>query len=81
MCLTASPIPAHERVMGRSKQRWFAKYEFNAPYLFCCSDCEPMTMKELLAMGDEDSLQRWENLSLGYTESAGLPALLTEIAR
>jgi hypothetical protein len=38
-------------------------------------------MKELLAIGDADSLQRWESLSLGYTESAGLPALLTEIAR
>jgi hypothetical protein len=40
-------------------QRFFAKYEFCSPYLLCCSDCEPLTMQELLAAADEDSLSRY----------------------
>jgi hypothetical protein len=39
-------------------QRFFAKYEFQSPYLLCCSDCEPLTMQELLAAADEDALSR-----------------------
>ena len=39
-------------------QRFFAKHEFSAPHLLCCSDCEPLAMAELLAMADEDSLRR-----------------------
>src|SRR6056297_1650582 len=34
-------------------ERYFAKHEFSAPYLLCCSDCEPLPMKELLEMADE----------------------------
>lgn len=44
------------------------------------SDVEPLTLPELLALADRDSLGRWESLSLGYTESSGLPALRDEIA-
>jgi hypothetical protein len=43
-------------------QRFFAKYEFCSPYLLCCSDCEPLTMQELLAAADEDSLSRCSTL-------------------
>lgn len=32
-------------------------------------------------MGDQDSLDRWNSLSLGYTEPLGLPALREEVAR
>ena len=31
-------------------------------------------------MADDDAQQRWQSLTLGYTESAGLPALRAEIA-
>lgn len=62
-------------------ERYFAKYEFTAPYLLSPSDCEPLSLKELLSMGDEDSLRQWENLWLGYTESQGHPALREEIAK
>jgi aspartate/methionine/tyrosine aminotransferase len=61
-------------------ERFFAKYEFSAPYLLSCSDAEPFTLKELLAMADEETYALWENLSLGYTESQGHPLLLQEIA-
>ena len=62
-------------------ERYFAKYEFSAPYLLSCSDCEPLTLKELLAMADPASLKLWTELSLGYTESPGHPLLRTEIAK
>jgi hypothetical protein len=39
-------------------QRYFAEYEFSTRYLLCCSDCESMNLKELLAVADDDSLAR-----------------------
>jgi hypothetical protein len=50
-------------------ERFFAKYEFTAPYLLCCSDCESFSLKEILEIADEESKKAWENLSLCYTES------------
>ncbi len=61
-------------------ERYFAKYEFSAPYLLSCSDAEPLTLTELLGMADEEIHTLWENLSLGYTESQGHHLLLHEIA-
>jgi aspartate/methionine/tyrosine aminotransferase len=60
-------------------ERYFAKYEFNAPYLLSSSDCESITIKELLSMApgvDEQFMQ----LNLGYTESEGHPVLREQIA-
>ncbi len=62
-------------------ERYFAKYEFSAPYLLSCSDCEALSQKELLAMADENSLKLWNDLKLGYTESQGHPVLREEIAK
>lgn len=62
-------------------ERYFAKYEFSAPYLLSCSDCEALTQKELLEMADENSLKLWNDLKLGYTESQGHPTLREEIAK
>lgn len=62
-------------------ERYLANYEFSAPYLLCCSDCQPLGRKELLDMADEESLELWENLSLGYTDCLGHPLLREEIAR
>ncbi|KAK9846212.1 hypothetical protein WJX84_010344 [Apatococcus fuscideae] len=61
-------------------ERYFAKHEFAAEHLLCCSDCEPLQIKQLLELADSDSLSRWENMNLAYTESQGLPALREEIA-
>ncbi len=55
-------------------ERFFAKYEFSSPYLLCCSDCETMSIAELLAFG-EDYSEEMAGLRLGYTESKGHPAL------
>lgn len=62
-------------------ERCFAKYEFSAPYLLSCSDCEPLNLKELFALGDKESQALWEKLKLGYTESQGHPLLREEIAK
>jgi len=62
-------------------ERHFARYEFTAPYLLCCSDCEALKLSELLAMADNESLKLWKELGLGYTESKGHPLLREEISR
>ncbi|MBP9759374.1 aminotransferase class I/II-fold pyridoxal phosphate-dependent enzyme [Candidatus Dojkabacteria bacterium] len=62
-------------------ERYFAKYEFSAPYLLSCSDCEPLTQKELLEFADDESKELFSNLWLGYTESQGHPKLREEITK
>ncbi len=62
-------------------ERFFARYEFNVRYLLSASDCESLTLTELLALAEPDALERWERLTLAYTDSQGDPALRAEIAR
>jgi aspartate/methionine/tyrosine aminotransferase len=61
-------------------ERYFARHEFSARYLLSCSDCEPLSLAELVAMADAESLESWRELRLGYTESAGHPLLREAIA-
>ncbi len=61
-------------------ERYFARHEFDAPYLLSSSDMETMRMGELLALADEEGRGMWEDLALGYTESQGHPLLREEIA-
>lgn len=61
-------------------ERYFAQYEFSAPYLLSPSDCEPLTLAELLSLADPETRRLWEDLWLGYTESRGLPGLRAEAA-
>lgn len=61
-------------------ERFFAKYEFSAKYLLCSSDTESVTLREALdEFADDECRSLFENLSLGYTESAGYPPLLDEL--
>ncbi len=62
-------------------ERYFAIYEFSAEHLLSPSDCESLTMQELIDNADAESLKMWHNLKLGYTESMGHPILREEIAR
>ncbi len=62
-------------------ERYFAKYEFTASYLLSCSDCEPLSLKEILALADNEALALWNDLKLGYTESHGHPLLRHEISK
>ncbi len=60
-------------------ERYFAKHEFNVKHLLCCSDCQSMSIRELLTLspGAEEEFLR---LRLGYTESRGSPSLRALIA-
>ncbi|MFP4018993.1 MAG: aminotransferase class I/II-fold pyridoxal phosphate-dependent enzyme, partial [Bacteroidales bacterium] len=62
-------------------ERYFAKYEFSSPYLLSCSDCEPLSLRELLSLADGESMKYWNLLNLGYTESQGNPVLRDEITK
>lgn len=62
-------------------ERYFAKYEFSAPYLLSPSDCESLSLQELLDWAESEGLELWERLGLGYTESQGHPLLRREIAQ
>jgi aspartate/methionine/tyrosine aminotransferase len=59
-------------------ERYFAKYEFNSEFLLCSSDCEAMSIADLLAL-ESGSAEKFQNVWLGYTESQGSPALRKEI--
>jgi len=60
-------------------EHYFAQYEFTTPYQLCNSDCETMTIEELLKLADT-SLEQLGQLSLGYTETLGHPDLRAAIA-
>ena len=60
-------------------ERYFAKYEFSTKYLLSSSDCDGYSMSDILSLATVDEKILWENLSLGYTESQGLPMLRDEI--
>ncbi|VEP12075.1 Aminotransferase class I and II [Hyella patelloides LEGE 07179] len=55
-------------------ERFFAQYEFKAPYLLCSSDCEAMTIEELLSL-ESGAVSQFHQTWLGYTESQGSPEL------
>src|ERR1041384_4656795 len=61
-------------------ERYFAKYEFNTEYLLCASDCESMSIADLLAL-EEGAVERFQNVWLGYTESEGSSSLRAEICK
>lgn len=61
-------------------ERYFAKHEFSVKYLMSSSDCESLSMRELLSMADHETLELWKNLRLGYTETQGHPILRKEIS-
>lgn len=63
-------------------ERFFARYEFTTEFLLCTSDCESMSVAELLALDeDPDAAQKLQQLRLGYTESQGGWALRSEICK
>jgi aspartate/methionine/tyrosine aminotransferase len=60
-------------------ERYFADREFAAPYQLSGSDCETLSVGDLLALVPGAAPQLAE-LRLGYTEPAGVPALRAAIA-
>ena len=62
-------------------ERFFAKHEFSTKYLLSASDCESLTMAEVLQMATPESRDLWDSLNLGYTESQGHSLLRVEVAK
>lgn len=60
-------------------EQFFAQYEFNTPWQLCNSDCETISVEELLKLADV-SMQDFGQLTLGYTESLGHTKLREMIA-
>jgi len=60
-------------------ERFFAIHEFTAPHLLCCSDCETITVGELLAK-EEKGVEELLAIPLMYSESLGDPQLREQIA-
>lgn len=61
-------------------ERFFSRHEFTAKYLLCSSDCESMSVRDLLAM-EEGAAERFQEVWLGYTESLGKPELRAAISQ
>jgi aspartate/methionine/tyrosine aminotransferase len=62
-----------------SIEAFFALYEFTTPHIICASDCESITVGELLALAGME-MADLADLHLNYTESQGNPALRAQIA-
>jgi aspartate/methionine/tyrosine aminotransferase len=60
-------------------EEFFARYEFTTPHHLCASDCETVTVAELLALAGTP-LSDLARLRLGYTESQGHPELRAAVA-
>jgi aspartate/methionine/tyrosine aminotransferase len=61
-------------------ERYFARHEFTTRHLLSSSDCEALSLKDLLALADDRERAAFEELRLGYTESPGHPELRARIA-
>jgi aspartate/methionine/tyrosine aminotransferase len=77
----AGPAAQTKRMRDFALEVYFSKWEFAAKYNLTGSDGENMTLAQLLALASPEDRAAFEDLSLGYTETFGAPALRAEIAR
>jgi len=61
-------------------ERYFARYEFTTEYVLGASDCETLSVAEILAL-EPGADRGLSSLRLGYTETKGAPSLRREIGR
>lgn len=71
------------RSLGLHKMQKFHMEKLNgwehAIHQLAASDCEPLSLAELLALADDECRAKWESLSLGYPPGRGDELLLEEI--
>lgn len=60
-------------------ERWYERYEFTTELMLSSSDCEAVSVADLLAL-EPDARNRLDGLRLGYTEVPGSPELRAAIA-
>ncbi|MBD9647391.1 pyridoxal phosphate-dependent aminotransferase [Ensifer sp. ENS09] len=58
----------------------FSRWEFSARHHMTASDSQTTSMRDLLALADAEDRAAWDNITLGYTETYGAPALRAAIA-
>ncbi|MFK0273017.1 aminotransferase class I/II-fold pyridoxal phosphate-dependent enzyme [Ensifer sp. NPDC090286] len=58
----------------------FSRWEFSARHHMTASDSQTTSMRDLLALADDDDRAAWDNITLGYTETYGAPALRAAIS-
>jgi aspartate/methionine/tyrosine aminotransferase len=61
-------------------ETFFSRWEFAARHHLTASDAESLSLKELLALGTAADRERFETLTLGYTQTFGAPSLREAIA-
>jgi aspartate/methionine/tyrosine aminotransferase len=61
-------------------EAFLSKWEFSACHHLTASDAQTLSVSELVALTDADDRKAWEELSLGYTRTAGDPGLRQAIA-
>lgn len=67
------------RIPPFALERYFARYEHHVAHVLCASDCETMTVAELLAL-DPGTERRLKEHRLAYSPLEGLDELREEIA-
>jgi aspartate/methionine/tyrosine aminotransferase len=60
-------------------ERWYERFEFTTELMLSSSDCESVSVSDLLAL-EPDARGRLDELRLGYTEVPGSPELRASIA-
>lgn len=60
-------------------ERYFAQHEFTAKYLLSSSDCDGYSLNHVLGLASPEERERWDTLTLGYTETVGSEQLRTAI--
>lgn len=66
-------------LMDFKVERYFAQHEFTAKYLLSSSDCDGYPMSYVLSLASKEEKERWDTLTLGYTETVGSAPLRTAI--
>ena len=67
------------KIQPFATEQYYARYEFSTPHLLSVSDCETISIGELLQMANV-SLEEMGQVRLGYTESQGNPVLREAVA-
>jgi aspartate/methionine/tyrosine aminotransferase len=67
------------KIQPFATENYYARYEFSTPHLLSVSDCETMSIGELLQMAGV-SLEEMGQVRLSYTESQGNPVLREAVA-
>jgi aspartate/methionine/tyrosine aminotransferase len=68
------------KIQSFELERYFARHEFSARYLLSSSDCESLSLLEIVELADKETIELWVDLKFGYTESLGHPLLRQTVA-